>query len=158
MSVELTQKANITGKVISPLLIDKTLTKEYMCAEAKATGDAIREIEEDNEIQEINLIASPKITSTKGVCYKSGRICQLVFEFTVNETNLIGAGETIYSGLPTPKDDADFVTYYAGGIELLLNIHPIDTVHNGGVLRNDYENNITSGRKVSGTVTYITTD
>ena len=36
MSVELTQTANINGKVISPLLIDKTLTKEYMCADAKA--------------------------------------------------------------------------------------------------------------------------
>lgn len=35
----------IKGKVISPLAIDKTLTKEYMCADAKATGDAIRNLE-----------------------------------------------------------------------------------------------------------------
>ena len=41
MGIELTQTANINGKVISPLQVDKTLTKEYMCAEAKATGDAI---------------------------------------------------------------------------------------------------------------------
>jgi hypothetical protein len=35
----------IKGKVISPLSIDRTLTKEYMCADAKATGDAIRNLE-----------------------------------------------------------------------------------------------------------------
>lgn len=31
----------ITGEVYSPLKIDKTLTKECMCADAKATGDAL---------------------------------------------------------------------------------------------------------------------
>lgn len=34
----------IKGKVYSPLAIDKTLTQEYMCADAKATGDAINEV------------------------------------------------------------------------------------------------------------------
>ena len=34
----------IKGKVYSPLAIDKTLTQEYMCADAKATGDAINNL------------------------------------------------------------------------------------------------------------------
>ena len=156
MGIELTQTANINGKVISPLQVDKTLTKEYMCAEAKATGDAIRKIGEDNAIQEIELIASPKISSTKGVCYKSGRICQVVFEFTLNAGNQFNDGENIYSGLPTPKDEAVFVTHYYDSVEVFLKIHPIDTVPNGGVLLPG--ETIVTERKVLGTVTYITTD
>lgn len=35
----------IKGKVLSPLAIDTTLTKEYACAEAKATGDAIKNVD-----------------------------------------------------------------------------------------------------------------
>lgn len=157
MGVEITQTANITGKVISPLQVDKTLTKEYMCAEAKATGDAIREIEEENAIQEINIIASPKISSKKGVCYKSGRICQVVFDFTVTDSNLIGVGENIYSGLPTPKDDTVFAAHTRSGLCEFVNIHPIDTTPNGGVLRT-FNSEIPSGTRLLGTVTYITTD
>ena len=39
----------IKGKVYSPLAIDKTLTQEYMCADAKATGDAIKKVGEDSK-------------------------------------------------------------------------------------------------------------
>ena len=39
----------IKGKVLSPLAIDTTLTKEYMCADAKATGDAIEQLRQATE-------------------------------------------------------------------------------------------------------------
>ena len=156
MSVELTQTANINGKVITPLQIDRTLTKENMCADAKATGNAIRKIEEDNAIQEINIIAQPNISSTKGVCYKSGRICQLVFDFTTTQT-INKSGVTMYADLPTPKDNVVFVAHTMDGAEYWLGIYPTETTSKA-FCATSYVNDIPSDTRLFGTVTYITTD
>lgn len=37
---------SVNGKVYSPVTIDKSLTQEYMAADAKATGDAIKNVDD----------------------------------------------------------------------------------------------------------------
>lgn len=150
----------IKGKVYSPLVIDKTLTQEYMCADAKATGDAIKKLDEDvtkvKEIETFNLWADINITSTRGICYKSGKVCVVVFDFTTNQT-ISKEGIPMYADLPTPKDNVVFVAHTMDGAAYWLGVYPTETVSKG-ILTTSYVNDIPSGTRLFGTVTYITTD
>ena len=150
----------IKGKVLSPLAIDKTLTKEYACAEAKATGDAISKVIEDiakaGEVETINLWTEPNISSIKSVCYKNGKICTVVFDFTTTQT-ISKSGIPLYADLPTPKDNIVFVVHTMDGVPYWLGVYPTETVSKG-ILSTAYVNDIPSGTRLFGTVTYITTD
>lgn len=150
----------LTGKVLSPLAIDRTLTKEYACAEAKATGDAISKVIEDiakaGEVETINPWTEPNISSTKSVCYKNGKICTVVFDFTTTQT-INKSGVPLYADLPTPKDNIVFVAHTMDGVPYWLGVYPTETVSKG-FLSTSYVNDIPSGTRLFGTVTYITTD
>lgn len=158
----------IKGKVVSPLAIDKTLTKEYMCADAKATGDAIKELNEDvtkkindnkasaDAIETVGLWVEPKITSTKGVCYKNGKVCTFVFDFTTNQV-IDKGGIPLYADLPMPKDNIVFVAHTMDGVPYWLGVYPTET-SSKGILSTSYVNDIPSGTRLFGTVTYITAE
>lgn len=150
----------IKGKVLSSLAIDKTLTKEYMCADAKATGDAIAKVSEDiakaGEVETINLLTEPNISSTKSVCYKNGKICTVVFDFTTTQT-ISKSGIPLYANLPTPKDNIVFVVHTTDGVPYWLGVYPTEAVSKGRITT-AYVNDIPSGKRLFGTVTYITTD
>ena len=59
----------IKGKVYSPLAIDKTLTQEYMCADAKATGDAINKVSEDNKARFFTNVSLGSNVAAQGGCH-----------------------------------------------------------------------------------------
>lgn len=148
----------IKGKVLSPLAIDTTLTKEYMCADAKATGDAIEQLRKETEetIQPSALLYGGNVSSLKHICYKNGKVCTVVFDFTTKES-INNGGVLIYSDLPQPKDNFVFVAHSTNGTAYWLGIYPTETTPKGR-MTTAYVNDIPSGTRLFGTVTYITSE
>jgi hypothetical protein len=145
----------IKGKVLSPLAIDRTLTKENMCADAKATGDAIEQLRKETEetIQTFGLWYGGNVSSLQHICYKNGKVCTVVFDFTTKES-INNGGVLIYSDLPQPKDNFVFVAHSMDGTAYWLGIYPTDTASKG-FMTTAYVNDIPSGTRLFGTVTYI---
>ena len=95
---------NLSGKVYSPLAIDKTLTQEYKCADAKATGDAINELREEQKTSfNTNVSLGANINAQGGCHYIEGNGF-VVMHLLVNTGADISAGHTIAT-LPSLQKD-----------------------------------------------------
>jgi hypothetical protein len=82
----------IKGKVYSPLAIDKTLTKEYMCADAKATGDAIAQaVNEVSKVEYHEDIATSHTLYGKGYYLETPNM--VIIHMGVSTTSDIKTGE-----------------------------------------------------------------
>ncbi|MBR5544860.1 MAG: hypothetical protein IKU66_05240 [Clostridia bacterium] len=97
------------------MAIDKTLTKEYMCADAKATGDAIKEIGKVDYYEDIVV---------RGTVYGKGyylETCNMVIlHMAVRTTTNIANGE-IFAELNSLKKN----------IQIIENVCILDTEGNG---------------------------
>lgn len=158
----------LRGNVFEIPKIDNTLTKEGYGADAKAVGEKFigtdNEIknlkakdeelnnkhEASNTVETVSLWVEPNVESTKNVCYKCGKVCMVVFDFTTKQ-EISASGVPIFADLPKPKSDYTFEVHSMGD-----NAPYWLGVYSSGHLSTAYVKNIPSGTRLFGTFTYIT--
>ena len=107
------------------------------------------EYAENNEVDEIALWVEPNVRADKSVCYRCGKVCTFVFDFTTNQ-EISANGVPIFADLPKPKANytfevhcmSDKTPYWLG-------------VYDRGIISTAYVSNIPAETRLFGTFTYI---
>ena len=116
---------------------------------ATDTQKAIDEMADKQKVKKIGLWADINISSLKGICYQTGKVCTVDFDFTTVQ-DVSKNGIPLYADLPTPVENFTFsIPFMSDGTQYWFQ------VTKSGHITTGYVNDIPNGTRLFGTFTYI---